>query len=196
MSPTPDTRLTYADRISLCANSAARALLTIMNDKQTNLCLSADVTTKQQLLDLAERTGPYICMLKTHVDILLDWDPTVSASLEALARKHNYLLFEDRKFADIGSTVESQYKGGVYRIADWSHVVNAHVIAGPGIIKGLQRAVQSRLTESNSDPSAPPRGLLLIAEMSSEGALATGSYTDANVQMAEANPEFVFGFIW
>jgi orotidine 5'-phosphate decarboxylase subfamily 1 len=169
-----------------------------MDEKKSNLCLSADVTTKAQLLSLAQQAGPHICMLKTHMDILNDFDSSVPAALRALAREHNFLLFEDRKFADIGSTVAAQYAGGVYRIAEWSHVVNAHVIAGPGIIKGLRQPVAAQLEAANQSQAADidPRGLLLIAEMSSEGSLATGTYTDANVQMAEENADFVFGFIW
>lgn len=199
--PSPRHRLSYRDRIPHCKNAAARALLRIVDAKRSNLCLSADVTTKAELLRLADQAGPHICMLKTHMDILSDFDPSVPAALLALAQRHDFLLFEDRKFADIGSTVAAQYAGGVYRIADWSHVVNAHVIAGPGIIAGLKQAVARQLAEANAHAddattsAPPPRGLLLIAEMSSEGALATGAYTEANVRMAEADPEFVFGFI-
>ena len=41
--------------------------------------------------------------VQTHVDIIEDFDETLIEDLSELSRKHDFLIFEDRKFADIGS---------------------------------------------------------------------------------------------
>ena len=74
--------------------------------------------------------GPFIAALKTHVDLIDDWSPSVWADFCALAEKHNLLIFEDRKFADIGKISRAQM-AGVYNIKAWSDIVTAHLISGP-----------------------------------------------------------------
>ena len=79
--------------------------------KKSNLCLSADVRTQEELLKVVEETGPHICMLKTHMDALDDFESNLPSELTKLAEKHDFIIFEDRKFADIGSTVAAQFRG-------------------------------------------------------------------------------------
>ena len=147
--------------------------------------------------------------MKTHADVLVDFTMGFAAELARMGQEMGFVIFEDRKFADIGalrvvrssrrhslrdrqqhrsragSTVVNQYSAGLHRIVEWSDLVNAHSIPGPGIISGLS---QVGLPHG--------RALLLLAEMSSKGNLATGGYTTSVVEMAEAaGREFVVGFI-
>ena len=176
--------LTYKERGAMAKHPLARDLLWLMEDKRSNLALSVDLTKAEEVIALARRLGPHLCVLKTHIDIVEDFTPALTGELKALAQRYEFILFEDRKFADIGHTVKHQYGGGVYRIADWASITNAHLVPGPGIIEGL-RAVG---LEKN-------RGLLLLAEMSSQGTTAVGEYTHQAVAWAQQYDDFVMGFI-
>lgn len=177
-------KLSYAQRAQHTQNQTAKQLLTLMAEKQTNLCVSLDVTNKNVLLEMTDLLGSEICVLKTHIDIIEDFDRDLTDQLQRLAKKHQFLIFEDRKFADIGNTVALQYGGGIYHMADWSDIVNAHTLPGPGIIEGLKTV-----------GLAQQRGLLLLAQMSPKGNLFDAEYTRASVAMAEAHADFVIGFI-
>jgi uridine monophosphate synthetase len=95
--------LSYQARAVLPTTSPLSAyLLNLMTIKRSNLCLSADVTTSAELLQLAEELGDYISVLKTHADIIDDFSGRTVHLLKGIAARKHFLVFEDRKFADIG----------------------------------------------------------------------------------------------
>ena len=122
--PHPSTKASFADRANDASHPLNNYLLRLMSLKQSNLCLSADVSSARELLSLANKIGPSIVVLKTHYDLVTGWDYNpqtgTGARLAALARKHGFLIFEDRKFGDIGNTVQLQYTAGTARIIDWA----------------------------------------------------------------------------
>ncbi|KAK3739794.1 hypothetical protein QZH41_000699 [Actinostola sp. cb2023] len=176
--------MTYEARAKVAKHPVAKQLFEIMSTKSTNLAVSVDLTKGGDILELVDKVGPHVCLVKTHIDIIEDFTPEFLTSLGELAEKHKFLLFEDRKFADIGNTVKHQYSQGIYHIADWAHIVNAHPVPGEGVITGLKEI---------GGPKG--RGCLLVAEMSAQGNLATGDYTKAAVDMAINHSDFVIGFI-
>ncbi len=176
--------LPFAERAEHCYNPTAKQLCHIIAEKQSNLALSADVIHANQLFKLIDQVADKISLLKTHIDIIEDYTPEVTAELKKLAKQHNFLLFEDRKFADIGNTAMLQYQHGIYRIADWADITNCHLFPGEGLINGLKKVGLPK-----------NRALLLLAEMSSDNPFFNESHRTASVELAKKHRDFVIGFI-
>lgn len=285
MAPHATLKTTYAERAAQATHPLSAFLFKLMDLKASNLCLSADVPTARELLTLADHVGPSIVVLKTHHDMVAGWDYTpetgTGARLQKLARKHGFLIFEDRKFGDIGNTVELQYLAGSARIIEWAHIVNVNMVPGKASVTSLADAAakwlkryhytvktsvtvgtpqsdgsddedddettnhnrldlelsrskgsmtsdgrkgsivsittvthqqyepvvsprfNEAITEEGEDEDIfhgldePPlnRGLLILAQMSSEGNFMNAEYTKACVEAAREHKDFVMGFI-
>jgi len=183
-----DISLTYEERARQASNPAAKKLFGLMAKKETNLALSNDEVDTNRFLELAEKVGPQIAVLKTHIDVLRDFSPSVTRQLIDMAKKHDFMIFEDRKFADIGNTVKLQYSEGIYKIADWANLVNIHIVPGPGIIDAINKVMREK-------KDGMPRGIVILAQMSSEGTLAFGEYTKKAVELGNKNQEAIAGYI-
>lgn len=171
-----EKRISYEDKLKICEHSVAQKLLHIAIQKKSNLIVSADVTTTAELLKLVELVGPHIVALKTHIDIISDFDSDQTIlPLKDLAAKYNFLLMEDRKFADIGNTQELQFSMGVFKISNWADLVTAQVIAGYDSLDCFRNV-----------------GVVAILSMSSTGTLTDMEYREQAVKIAVSHPN-VFG---
>ena len=174
----------WGNRWLECTLTMAKRYMTVACEKQSLVCLAADRNTMSGLFELLEQVGPHIAALKTHVDLIDDWSAEEWAKFCATAEEHNLLIFEDRKFADIGKISRSQM-AGIYDIRSWSNIVTAHLISGPDIVDGLQAAWHDVGRDG---------GVLLLAQMSSRGNLLTNDYRDSVVAKGAASAG-VLGFI-
>lgn len=170
----------------LCKNQVSAKLLELMERKNTTLCLAADFSDADEIVELVNVAGPHIAVLKIHVDIIENFSKTFIAKLQNLSEKHQFMIMEDRKFGDIGHAVSLQYERGVYNIVEWADLITAHGIAGPGMLKGLEKATANVLKE---------RAAFLVAEMSSSGTLTKGNYIEETVKMGTDHQNFVCGFV-
>ena len=162
----------------------AKRYMEVATAKQSLVCLAADRNTMAGLFDLIEAVGKHVAALKTHVDLVDDWTPEAWSAFCKAAHEANLLIFEDRKFADIGKISRAQM-AGIYDIRSWSDLVTAHLISGPDIVDGLQAGWKD---------VGRAGGVLLLAQMSSRGNLLHPSYTQEVVQKGAAHPG-VIGFI-
>ena len=174
----------WGTRWRSCANPIAHRFMETACEKQSLVCLAADLRTIDELVNLVNEVGPYIAALKTHVDIVEDFSTENWLKLVEAAAENSLLLFEDRKFADIGGISQKQM-AGVYDIRSWSDIVTAHRISGPDIIDGIAAgwADVQRIG-----------GVLLLAQMSSQGNLLTSEYTEETIATGKASPH-VLGYI-
>ena len=149
----------FAERKNAMQNKAARRVYEYIEKKKSNLILSLDVTEPRRFFDILESTAPYLIMLKTHIDIVNGFDADFLKRLLLLQEKHDFFIFEDRKFADIGNTVKLQYTSGFSSIIRWADFVTAHIFPGPSVIEGLKEAWK--------ESSFADRGCFILPQMTS-----------------------------
>jgi uridine monophosphate synthetase len=131
----------------------------IIQTKKSNICLAADVETVQELFNVIEDLGDYICILKIHYDIIIDFYVNLEETIIKLNEykdKYNFLIWEDRKFADIGMVMVRQVKNHISR---WADIISVHSISGLESVKSIDFI-----------------SIFLIAQLSSKGCLTDSNY--------------------
>uniref|UniRef100_A0A6C0CLN8 Uridine 5'-monophosphate synthase n=1 Tax=viral metagenome TaxID=1070528 RepID=A0A6C0CLN8_9ZZZZ len=141
--------------------------------KKTRLIFSADCRM-QQLISVISSIGHLLVGIKLHSDAY-EYD---MEKIHDLAKKVGFVIIEDRKFCDIGSTVKAQFQKilDVYK----PDFITVHSLMGKGTLDGL--------SELNFQKSV---GFLLVSDVSSSGSLIDEAYTSKTIELAKQDPEVV-----
>ena len=157
----------------------AQKLWNIILEKRTNLCFSIDVPDDYTyFFTLINIVADKVCMIKIHPDIFTKYE--FMNELRQLALKKNFLILDDRKYADIGSIVSRQFTCNKYKYGTIDSVT-VHSIFGQTSINGL--------VEGGCD------GCFLIAQSSAIDNLIDNKYIDNTISLANSNLGAVAGFI-
>ncbi len=175
--PAPPVKNRVALDKKQISHPVGKKLIEIALKKNSNLIASADVISSAELIKLANEVGEHIVALKLHTDIIRDFSFELIEELKRISKDKEFLLFEDRKFGDIGNTQELQFKEGMYRIASWADMITSHVIAGEDSLKVFDNV-----------------GVVAIVEMSTKGTLTDDYYVGKALNAAK-NSANVMGVV-
>ncbi|QKF93968.1 orotidine 5'-phosphate decarboxylase [Fadolivirus algeromassiliense] len=156
-------------------NPITQKLMDIIKLKQTNLIASLDITDEYTLLTKLGLIGDHICAVKIHYDILDSISPSFVTHLNLLKQKHNFLVIEDRKFADIPFISIQQLKF----IKLFADMVTVHGVCGEKLIEEIDKT---------------NIGILLIHQLSIENNLIDNMYSNKVKDMSNKFNNIV-GFI-
>ena len=132
-------------------------------ERKGKLCLAVDVDNLNDLFYFINLLGNKICILKLHYDIIKDFHNNIEYTINTLnhlKKRYDFLIWEDRKYADIGSIMERQINNN---ISKWADIVSVHSIVGEKSIQTIKNI-----------------NIVLIGEMSSENNLFNEYYKKKN----------------
>jgi len=143
-------------------NHVIRNLVNIVNKKKSNLIVSLDVTNTQELLDKLSLLGDHICAVKIHYDIIENIsfnDEAFVSNLVKLKTEQNFMIIEDRKFADIPSITAKQ----LHFVRKYADIITVHGIVGEKMIEEI---------------NGIGLGILLVHQLSIENNLIDNIYSN------------------
>lgn len=172
-----DNHLSVNRELAFCSELQREGVALVASTvSSSKLCIAIDLTTKAEIRSVIEAVGPHVGLIKLHCDIIEDFDASFVDYLLDAKQRHRLLIWEDRKFGDIGATVDKQLHGGLYRIAEWADIVSCHAVGG-----------QLSLPQSSTDTENRSPWIVLIGELSCQGQLLDGKYTQNVIRLAQSH---------
>lgn len=155
----------------------------LITEKQSNICVSLDLTDKDEIIKILNIIKSHVVMIKLHCDIIDDFDIDFIENINRICKENKILIFEDRKFADIGYIFRKQFEGGNNKISNWANLITVHSLVGDGTIKEFNKIKREN------------QGILLIANMSNKNNNFDENYKKSTIELANKNKDDVIGFI-
>lgn len=147
--------------------------------KKSKICFSCDLNKFDDVIKSCEEIGDNIGIVKLHVDMFPDFTHEKMYKLKQIALKKNFLLWEDRKFADIGRVMIRQLTNKTYSIFEWADIISIHGIVGEESIKNLNDL-----------------GIMcfIVSELSTKNNLIDNKYTEKCLEIA-SNTNSIVGCV-
>ena len=151
----------------LYKNDIIRYMLQNISQKKSKLIFSADLSDYKQIINILNNIGEYIVACKIHYDIIKNVEEFIPILID-LSIKYNFLIMEDRKFNDISSIVNLQYK----KFYNWADLITVHSLVSSNVLDNLS-------------------GVLIVANMSNNDY----DFSEKAIKLSQNNENNVIGFI-
>ena len=149
-------------------NDLVRYMLqNISQKKKSKLIFSADLSDYNKIIDILNNIGQYIVACKIHYDIIENVEKFIPILID-LSIKYNFLIMEDRKFNDISSIVNLQYK----KFYNWVDLITVHSLVSSNVLDNLS-------------------GVLIVSNMSNNDY----NFSKKAIKLSQSNKNNVIGFI-
>lgn len=139
----------------------ADKLYTLALVKHSNIILSCDFMTPENILDMIPVIGNLIVGVKLHLDIIPQTNNNFYKDLTVLQDKYKFMIIDDAKFADIESITLAKINHSRLEITKIANALTLHAIAG--------------LSIADSGKTIVPG--IIVSEMSSSSNMISSEYT-------------------
>lgn len=179
------SKKTFEERSAMAHNQKAKELFKIMSSKKTNLIVAIDEVDIKKVYDITSQLAESVCAVKFHADTWINNESEINEwkqKIHKVAENHNFLIFEDRKFSDIGNTVLQQYNY-ISKKYESINLVTVVPIFGEGTITTLKAACEKS------------HGQFIVREGSSSNNLFNENYSKKCTMLGMRHSDCVTGFI-
>jgi len=165
----------YLVRHSLCAPinyfanqyKFSNELYKLATMKKSNIILSCDFMNDKEIISMIDRIGNKIVAVKLHLDTVKinneennnNYYQLFIDKLKELKQKHNFLIIEDAKFADIETIMYEKIYASRMMINKIADAITIHAVAGLSILE------QNNNNQNQNQNIKIP--MIIVSEMSS-----------------------------